>query len=76
MGRMSELAAEIEELYEQGLSIQAIATELDIPLDLVQATLYDYDESIFDSMDGDEASGLASAGWGTDEDYGGDCDML
>lgn len=27
---------------------------------------YDYD----DSMDGDHESGLASAGWGTDEDYG------
>jgi hypothetical protein len=26
----------------------------------------DYD----DSMDGDHESGLASAGWGTDEDYG------
>lgn len=23
-----------------------------------------------DSMDGDHESGLASAGWGTDEDYG------
>ena len=76
MGRMSELSLQIEELYEQGLSIQAIATELDIPLDWVQAALYDYDESIFDSMDGDLASGLASAGWGTDEDYGGGSDML
>ncbi len=32
----------------------------------------DYD----DSMDGDNASALASAGWGTDEDYGGGCDRL
>ena len=24
-----------------------------------------------DGMDGDHASALASAGWGTDEDYGG-----
>lgn len=30
----------------------------------------DYD----DSMDGDHESGLASAGWGTDEDYGGSND--
>lgn len=29
----------------------------------------DYD-SYDDSMDGDMESGLASAGWGTDEDYG------
>lgn len=28
------------------------------------------DDREFDDMDGDHASGLASAGWGTDEDYG------
>ena len=37
--------------------------------------LYDEDNShdddyYDDSMDGDHESGLASAGWGTDEDYG------
>lgn len=32
----------------------------------------DYDES----MDGDHASALASAGWGTDEDYGGGGEQL
>jgi hypothetical protein len=30
----------------------------------------DWDDSYDDSMDGDLESGLASAGWGTDEDYG------
>lgn len=31
----------------------------------------DFEEEYFDdSMDGDHESGLASAGWGTDEDYG------
>ena len=30
----------------------------------------DWDDSIDDSMDGDHESALASAGWGTDEDYG------
>jgi hypothetical protein len=29
-----------------------------------------------DSMDGDHASALASAGWGTDEDYGGTDERL
>ena len=29
-----------------------------------------------ESMDGDAASALASAGWGTDEDYGGGIDRL
>jgi hypothetical protein len=30
----------------------------------------EYDDFYDDSMDGDHESGLASAGWGTDEDYG------
>lgn len=30
----------------------------------------DEDEDFDDSMDGDHESALASAGWGTDEDYG------
>ena len=30
----------------------------------------DSDDSFDDSMDGDAESALASAGWGTDEDYG------
>ena len=29
-----------------------------------------------DSMDGDHETGLASAGFGTDEDYGGDCEHI
>jgi hypothetical protein len=29
-----------------------------------------WDDDYDDSMDGDHESGLASAGWGTDEDYG------
>jgi hypothetical protein len=29
-----------------------------------------YEDEYDDSMDGDHESGLSSAGWGTDEDYG------
>lgn len=36
----------------------------------------DFNDSEDDSMDGDFASGMASAGWGTDEDYGGGFDEL
>ena len=32
------------------------------------------DDGYDDDMDGDAESALASAGWGTDEDYGGCCD--
>lgn len=34
------------------------------------------DDGPDESMDGDHASGLASAGFGTDEDYGGDCEHI
>jgi orotate phosphoribosyltransferase-like protein len=76
MGRMSELALEIEELYEDGFSPDEIAEELVIPMEWVMAALYEYDESLGDSEDGDFVSAMRSAGWGTDEDYGGGCDML
>lgn len=32
---------------------------------------YEGDDRYLEDMDGDHASALASAGWGTDEDYGG-----
>ena len=76
MSAMSELALEIEERLHKGLSADAIAQSLDIPLEWVLAT----EEAIFgeqgydDSMDGDHASALASAGFGTDEDYGSFCE--
>lgn len=40
--------------------------------DLLYSAGYSNDDADFyeDSMDGDHASGLASAGFGTDEDYG------
>ena len=41
--------------------------------DCMDTDLSDYeveDDSFDDSMDGDAESALASAGWGTDEDYG------
>jgi len=38
--------------------------------------MYDYDDREYDdSMDGDHESALASAGFGTDEDYGGASDF-
>jgi len=36
----------------------------------VESQFDDPDDDFDDSMDGDHESGLASAGWGTDEDYG------
>ena len=76
MGRMSDLALEIEELSAEGWTMSDIAEELNIPLAWVQAALQDLEENYDDSMDGDFDSAMTSAGWGTDEDYGGACDML
>jgi hypothetical protein len=39
--------------------------------DIFLCKRYDVEEELDDSMDGDHASALASAGLGTDEDYGG-----
>ena len=76
MGRMSELALEIEDLSFEGLTMREIAEELEIPIEWVAATLQNLEENYDDSMDGDFDSAMTSVGWGTDEDYGGDCDML
>ena len=76
MSKMGTLAMEIQEMVESGLDADVVAMLLNVPEDmvldvmdtmgLVEPDMDGYD----DSMDGDDASGLASAGWGTDEDYG------
>ena len=71
MSRMSELAMEIEQLYTQGYNEFTIATMLSIPVELVDDFVasfmgVEYNES----MDGDFDSAMASAGMGTNEDYG------
>ena len=72
MSRMSEIAMEIEELLLAGnLSNEDIASKLNVPLEWVESTEESLAESgFYEDMDGDHASALASAGWGTDEDYG------
>jgi hypothetical protein len=77
MSKMSDLLLEIEELHIAGLTEQEISNRTGMPLKFVLDALENFlynDDSYDDSMDGDEASGLASAGWGTDEDYGGGID--
>lgn len=41
------------------------------PIDLDGNEIHDSGDDFDDSMDGDWDSGMASAGWGMDEDYGG-----
>ena len=71
MSKMSELAMEIEELYLQGYNEFTIATMLNIPVELVDNFVASFmDAEYNESMDGDFDSAMASAGMGTDEDYG------
>ena len=71
MSKMSELAMEIEELYLQGYNEFTIATMLSVPVELVDNFVASFmDVEYNESMDGDFDSAMASAGYGTDEDYG------
>ena len=73
MGYFSNLQIDILDLYEEGLDPASIArvtgatlTDVLECISQFEAGEYDYD----DSMDGDHDSAMASAGFGTDEDYG------
>ena len=71
MSRMSDLAMEIEELYNQGYNVYTISTMLNIPVELVDNFVASFmDVEYNENMDGDFNSAMASAGMGTDEDYG------
>ena len=71
MSKMSELAMEIEQLYLQGYNEFTIATMLSIPVELVDNFVASFmDVEYNENMDGDFDSAMASAGYGTDEDYG------
>jgi len=73
MSKMAELALEIEDMYfDERLDISEIAKRTGFPVEDITAyfdEMKDYDE-YDESMDGDFDSAMASAGFGTDEDYG------
>ncbi len=71
MSAMSELCIDIEEAIEDGvLTFGQIADKFNVTLDDVNMIAEQISDRYDDSMDGDHESALASAGWGTDEDYG------
>jgi hypothetical protein len=54
----------------EGLTLEQIAMLHGVTVEYVRAVERTMiDEVHADNMDGDNASALASAGWGTDEDY-------
>ena len=67
MSVMSEICITIDEMCYDGASIDDIAKAVGLPVDDVRAYIESTDYN--DSMDGDFDSAMASAGWGTDEDY-------
>ena len=71
MSKMAELAMEIEQLYLEGYNEFTIATMLNIPVELVDNFVESFMNVEYnENMDGDFDSAMASAGMGTDEDYG------
>ena len=73
MSYMKELSAQIGEMLTEGYDTVTVSNRLNVPLvwvEDVHDSLFDDAESFDDSMDGDWDSGMASAGYGTDEDYG------
>ena len=74
MSYMSNLDFELREAFAKGLSAEDAAEVAGVPVEMVQAffeVLADEQDAEYDdSMDGDFDSAMASAGYGTDEDYG------
>ena len=74
MSYMSELDVELREAFARGLTAEDAADLAGVPVEMVQAffeVLADEQDAEYDeSMDGDFDSAMASAGYGTDEDYG------
>jgi hypothetical protein len=68
MSKMADLLIEIEELDAKGYNITNIADMIGVPVQFVLDALGEIQYN--DSMDGDFDSAMASAGMGTDEDYG------
>lgn len=71
MSKMADLDMEIRNLLDEGISPPNIANILGVQLTMVYDVLETYpDPDVDESMDGDHDSAMASAGFGTDEDYG------
>jgi hypothetical protein len=75
MSVMSTLAIDLENMIEGGYTNHVIAEALGVSVMIVEQFREEFinyeDRDYDDSMDGDFDSGMASAGFGTDEDYNG-----
>ena len=62
--------AEFENMLDSIINYDMIAEMSDSEFYEDNEVEYEDDDVWYDDLDGDHESGLASAGWGTDEDYG------
>lgn len=73
MGYFSQLALDIEEMLFEGATEAEIAQKLNLSVEEVQEQIALLEEADFDPEPSDyedDGYALASAGFGTDEDYG------
>ena len=79
MSKMAEMAAEIEDMYyDDNLDVHQIAKKTGLQAEDISAYIDEMnnspeDDEPWDGFNSDaeaDADALASAGWGTDEDYG------
>jgi hypothetical protein len=71
MSKMSQLYMDIVDLLGQDFTASEIADLINVDIDIVYDVMDTEEGNTFDdSMDGDFDSAMASAGFGTDEDYG------
>ena len=71
MSKMNALIIEIQEEIEKGeLSFRQIADKFEVPFEWVDEAARELTEMYGDEFETDDGYALASAGFGTDEDYG------
>lgn len=75
MGKLKDLVIDIQDMYRDGASVREIATLLEIEPDMVLDAVEMMDDPPYEDYDIEpetyDSDALASAGMGTDEDYGG-----
>jgi hypothetical protein len=68
--RSQELEDEVDESAFEELTEEELKELLDDDFDVEDDVDFDDEDDFDDDMDGDHATGLRDAGFGTDEDYG------
>lgn len=74
MGYFARQQTDILEFYAEGLSPKSISRLTGAPLEIVLETISEFEDGNYDMPEPDDSfadsEALASAGFGTDEDYG------